>query len=186
MAITGSELEKLVVERGQEYRREKRAHISRCGVQAVRTKDEWQVIPSLPDFEGVDWIGHQFIFDCKVCSQASFDLSKYRSDVKGARSRQLRHMLERAEFGVRCFFLLHWNERSGKTFKLQAKTFAFPISSRLEFWTAFERGEIRSITREHCSDHGIEVQWNVLGSGRKPRPDFLIAVERFGKETSAR
>lgn len=178
-SLTGSELEKLVVDRGLEYRRDKRAHISRCGVQAVRTKDEWQVIPSLPDFEGVDWVGHQFIFDCKVCSQASFDLSKYRSDVKGARSRQLKHMLERAEFGVRCFFLLHWNARAGKTFTLPAETFAFPISGLLDFWQAFERGEIRSITREHCSDLAIRVAWTTIGAGRKPRPDFLAAVERM-------
>lgn len=178
-SLTGSELEKLVVERGLEYRKAKQAHISRCGVQAVRTKDEWQVIPSLPDFEGVDWVGHQFIFDCKVCSQASFDLSKYRSDVKGARSRQLKHMLERAEFGVRCCFLLHWNERAGKTFRLPAETFAFPISGRMEFWQAFERGEVRSITREDCAELGIRVEWSTLGAGRKPRPGFLAAIEKI-------
>ncbi len=153
-SLTGSELEKLVVERGLEYRKAKQAHISRCGVQAVRTKDEWH-------FEGVDWVGHQFIFDCKVCSQASFDLSKYRSDVKGARSRQLKHMLERAEFGVRCCFLLHWNERAGKTFKLLSETFAFPISGRMEFWQAFERGE--------AGIHAAKVAHSHIPAPRIPR-----------------
>lgn len=176
LRLTGTEFEKLVVERCLEYRRDRLAHISRCGVQAVRTKDGWQVIPSLPDFEGVDSSGRQFIFDCKVCSQPSFDLSKYRSEIKGARSRQLRHMLERAAFSCQCFFLLHWNARNGKTFSLPAETFVFPVSFSSEFWQSFERGETRSITRDDCVACGSRCEWNTRAAGRKPRPDFLAAV----------
>jgi len=174
--LKGKDLETLVKERNLEYKDMRVAHISVCGVQAVRTQDEWMVIPSLPDFEGVTSFGAQFIFDCKVCSQASFDLSPYRAEAKGQKSRQLRHMRERARYGVPCFFLMHWNSRAGKTFSQIAETFLFPIDDRIEFWDEFDRVERRSITREDCEKIGVDCRWNTYGQGRKPRPDILPAI----------
>ena len=174
--LTGKELEEVVKERAVEYKNMRLAHISACGVQAVHTGDEWTILKSLPDFEGVTSFATQFIFDCKVCSQASFDLTKYRSEIVGSKARQLKHMLERARFGVPSFFLMHWNSRAGKTFKEIAETFIFPIDSQMEFWQAFERAETRSITRKDCHNHGVECKWNIYGQGRKPRPDILPIV----------
>ncbi len=177
LTLTGTGFEKLIVQMAGYYKRDGVAHISRAGVQAVRNKDEWVVIPSLPDFEGVlAPRGSQIVFDCKVCSQASFDLSKYRADTKGSRSRQLKHMLERADFGSQCFFLIHWNPRAGKTFQQPAETVAFPVHASMEFWKSFERGEVRSIARADCQEHGWPVKWGTVTGGRTLRPLFLEAL----------
>lgn len=180
--LKGKDLESLVVEQAAEYRKQKLAHVTRSGVQAVRMKDDWQVIQSLPDFEGVTVGGRQFLFDCKVCSQASFDLSKYRTETRGARARQLRHMFDRAEFGVPCFFLLHWNYRSGKTFAAPAQTFAFPVGLHVQFWQEFLSGRVRSISRGDCVQWGAKVAWVVPPRGRKARPDFLAAIKGWSDE----
>lgn len=174
--LTGKGLEELVKERSAEYKAMRLAHITASGVQAVRTNEEWIILQSLPDFEGVTSFATQFVFDCKVCSQASFDLSKYRSEIKGPKSRQLRHMFERARFGVPCFFLMHWNSRAGVTFKEDAGTFLFPIDEQMEFWKEFDRAEKRSITRKDCVSYGVPCSWNIYGQGRKPRPDVLQGV----------
>ena len=179
--LKGKELEGLVKERAVEYLEMNLADITACGVQAVMTGTAvdksplWQVIQSLPDFEGVTGFGTQFIFDCKVCSQSSFDLSKYRAEIRGPKSRQLRHMQKRSRFGVPCFFLMHWNSRKGVTFEEPAKTYLFPVEES-EFWHAFERAEKRSITRKDCIDFGVECKWSIYGKGRKPRPDVLPPV----------
>ena len=174
--MAGKDLESIVSDRIKEYKKERLAHVTRCGVQAIRTGDNWQVIRSLPDFEGVHANGNQFIFDCKVCSQSSFGLSEYRAETKGSKVRQLRHMLERSQFGVTCFFLMHWNQRQLKTFSEAAETFLFPIDASHEFWDEFAQGEIRKITREDCRAIGVEVEWNAFGQGRVERPDFLKAI----------
>lgn len=174
--LKGKDLERLVVELSSEYKRRKLAHITRCGVQAVRMKEDWQVIQSLPDFEGLLRDGRQLIFDCKVCSQASFDLTKYRSETKGARARQLRHLLERSEFGAICFFLLHWNARSGKTFSEVPVTYIFPVTEGSDFWESFRSGEVRSINRKDCASLGHKVRWQSSERGRKERPDFVATI----------
>lgn len=174
--LTGACLEKLVVERSDEYARKKLAMINRCGVQAVRTKDDWIVIPSLPDFQGVTRNGRVFTFDCKVCSQASFDLGPYRKESKGERSRQLDFMLRQSQFNVPCFFLMHWNARSGKTFSEGEETWHFPIHSDHPFWRRFRAGETKSINRGDCHEYGLKVEWTIFDSGRKTRPDFLSGV----------
>lgn len=174
--LNGKELEAIVKERAVEYKNMRLAHITACGVQAVRSKDEWMILQSLPDFEGVTAFATQFVFDCKVCSQASFGLSEYRADTKGSKSRQLKHMMERARYGVPCFFLMHWNSRAGATFSQPAETFLFPIDSTIEFWQAFERAETRSITRVDCQNYGVECKWNIYGKGWKLRPDILPPV----------
>ncbi|MBL8815230.1 MAG: Holliday junction resolvase RecU [Planctomyces sp.] len=174
--LKGKDLERLVVELSSEYKRRKLAHITRCGVQAVRMKEDWQVIQSLPDFEGLLRDGRQLIFDCKVCSQASFDLTKYRSETKGARARQLRHLLDRSEFGAICFFLLHWNQRTGKTFTQEAATFVFPVIEGSDFWESFRSGETRNINRKDCETYGDRVRWQSSERGRKERPDFVATI----------
>lgn len=174
--LTGKDLERLVIELASEYKRRKLAHITRCGVQAVRMKDDWQVIQSLPDFEGLLIDGRQIIFDCKVCSQASFNLAKYRTETKGARARQLRHLLERSEFGAVCFFLLHWNQRTGKTFTQEPATYIFPVVEGSEFWELFRSGETRKIDRKDCEEFGQKVRWQSTERGRKERPDFVATI----------
>jgi penicillin-binding protein-related factor A (putative recombinase) len=179
--LKGKELEALVKERASEYLSMRLADITAAGVQAVMTgtaptgEPLWQIIQSLPDFEGVTSFGAQFIFDCKVCSQSSFDLSKYNKEVKGPKSRQLRHMQKRARFNVPCFFLMHWNSRSGKTFSEPAETYLFPVEDS-EFWDAFERAEKRSITRKDCREYGVVCKWSIYGNGRKPRPEIIQPV----------
>lgn len=175
-AITGSQFQKQIVDLAGIYRKKQIADITQCGVQAVRTKDEWMVIQSLPDFEGVIPGGRQFIFDCKVCSQASFDLSKYRDDTRGARARQLRHMMNRAKFGVTCFFLIHWNPREGKTFSLPEETFALWVTPDSDLWIRFYSGAIKSITREDCREFGVEVKWEVPHGARNPRVNLVDSV----------
>lgn len=179
--LEGKELEGLIKERAAEYLAMNLADITACGVQCVVSGSNpdkspiWTIIRSLPDFEGATSFGTQFIFDCKVCSQASFDLSKYRAEVKGPKSRQLRHMQKRSRFHVPCFFLMHWNAREGVTFSQAAKTYLFPVEDN-EFWQAFESAEKRSITRKDCQDYGVECKWSIYGQGRKPRPDVLPPV----------
>jgi penicillin-binding protein-related factor A (putative recombinase) len=175
--LTGAKFEAIVKERCVQLKNLRLADIGRYGVQAVRTGDAWQVMQSLPDFEGVTREGRQAIFDAKVCSQSSFALDKYRPDTKGSRSRQLRHMLDRSEFGVRCFFLIHWNERQLTTRKEPAITYAFPVELWHPFWRSFLAGEIKSIKRTDCETFGHAIAWNhVSSTDRKLRPDILAAV----------
>ncbi len=174
----GSEFESVVDDRNYKYHQWKYCHIKRYGVQAVRSKEEWIVIRSKPDFEGVLPNGRQLIFDAKVCSQASFGLHEYRSDTKGTKSRQLKHMLERAEYGAICFFLLHWNPRVLATKADRAITYAFWVDGEMDFWQGFDEGQIKKITRDDCERYGTVVPWNTLGPrDRAVQPDVLSAIQ---------
>jgi len=51
--LTGAKFEAIVKERCVQLKNLRLADIGRYGVQAVRTGDAWQVMQSLPDFEGV-------------------------------------------------------------------------------------------------------------------------------------
>lgn len=170
--LTGREFEKLIVEQCAIYEKCNVACIGRYGVQATRSRDEWVILSSLPDFEGDCYKPRQehVIFDAKVCSQASFGLSKYRNEVRGARRRQLNHMFKRDRFGAKCFFLIHWNERKLKSRIDYAITYRFPVSLHMVFWKLFEAGEVKSITRDDCETYGLPVEWT---GDRKLRPDFL-------------
>lgn len=175
--FTGAKFEALVKERCVQLQMLGLAHITRYGVQAVRSSDAWMVIQSLPDFEGVTRDGRQTIFDTKVCSQSSFSLDKYRMETKGSRARQLKHMLERSQFGVRCFFLIHWNERVLTTRTEPPMTYAFPVAMNHRFWDSFLAGEVKAIRRADCEAYGHRIEWNVATSNdRKRRPDALAAV----------
>jgi len=137
--------------------------VGRYGVQAIHTGGDRGivVVKSLPDFEGIlTGSPRQYIFDCKVCSQASFDLSPYRD----RKERQLRHMLQRSRFGAQCAFLIHWNPRSLKTKSEPAATYWFPVCHSMKFWHDFKAAEVRRITREDCACYGRGVSW----AGKKP------------------
>lgn len=174
--MTGASFERVISERNEEYRKYGMAEVSKCGVHAIRSKDGWQVIPSFPDYEGVVKPGLQFVFDAKVCTQASFDLSKYREETRGPRARQIRHMFRRSRYGVPSFFLIHWNGRDLKSKSYPAQTFVLPVSGDIVLWERFMAAEQKSLTREDCEEFGIRVQWNSIGRGRKVRPDYLTAI----------
>lgn len=182
--LTGSEFEAIVEKRCLKYMEAGVAHVRKYGVQAVYTKfagpnrePGWQILQSKPDYEGVIHGARQFIFDCKVESGASFDLGRYRDETNGPKRRQLNHMLERAEYGVRCFFLIHWNARELKTKSEQAITYAFPVHPKMPFWVAFMAGETKSISRHDCSEFGVLIPWTLFGErDRSLQPDFIAAL----------
>ena len=141
--------------------------------------DAWQPITSNPDFEGIVFGGRQFVFDCKLCNQASFPLDK---DSK-SQSKQHRHMRTRARFGAVCFYLIHFPPRELKTKTDPAATWAFPVNDG-HFWQAFDRNEVKRITRADCEQYAELVNWDCGDRGRTPRPDILSAVERLAASTS--
>lgn len=134
----------------------------------------WQPMQSLPDFEGVLLGGRQFVFDAKVCSQASFPLAE--STMK---ERQLRHLLRRAQFGAISFLLIHFNARSLITKSIPARTIAFPVRPDHPFWEAFARGEIKRITEQDAELYGIHVEWNIATGKRKLSPDLITAIHEI-------
>jgi len=119
--LTGTGFQDLIDPRLSWLKQERAMAVDKPGVFAVpmqRFPDgsvRARLIASLPDYQGVFGTPQQeVVFDAKVCSQASFDLSKYRIEMRKARSRQLKFMYERASFGSACFFLIHWNRRELK------------------------------------------------------------------------
>jgi penicillin-binding protein-related factor A (putative recombinase) len=182
--LTGHEFEDLIVPRLNAMRSEGSASISRYGVHATveRRLPDGKVIarliPSQPDFEGVfGRYATQTMFDAKVCSQAAFDLNKYRPEANGARSRQLTHMYERASYGCPCFFLIHWNGRKLKTRFDPPVTYAMPVHREHPFWEAFDSGMEKALKRSHCQAYAEPVQWTTWGSERIPRPDIYGSIE---------
>lgn len=181
--LTGTEFEQIVEKRCQKYIDAGIAHIKRYGVQAVYTKHGrdgqpgWQIIKSKPDYEGVIRGAYQLIFDCKVESGASFDLGRYRDETNGPKRRQLNHMFERSEYGVRCFFLIHWNARELKTKSEPAITYAFPVHPKMPFWVAFLNGEVKTLSRQECAELGRHIPWTLFGErDRAMQPDILAAI----------
>lgn len=176
--MKGKDFEKLCIYRMEREEREGRATMSRYGVQvSLMPNDKGVIEPkpirSLPDFEGaVAPVGHQFIFEAKVCSQAKLDLLD--SKVK---QRQLDHLLRRADFGVTTFILIHWPERSLKTRTDPVATYAMPVHRLLPFWQAADRKEVKAIRRDDCELYGVRVEWTVIQGCRTPSPDLLPAIE---------
>lgn len=180
-------LEDYVNKMGERYHSQRRAKLNRCGVQASKKRVEgppgqgpryeWQVHRSRPDFEGLLPGGFAFYFDCKVVSGSSFPLSEYHSESKGEKRRQLQYMLDRASYGAKCFFLIHWNRRELQTKVEPNITYAFPVHPRMPFWAGFDRKEVKSITRKDCDELGKLVQW-VLASekSRSLLPEFLAVL----------
>ena len=184
-SLKGSEFETLIVEQNAIYEDAGIACIGRYGVQAARMKDEWIIQSSLPDFEGPLAEGLHITFDAKVCSQASFSWSPYRSMTRGAKSRQLKHMIRRSRFKAKCFFLFHWNERVMKTKTVPAATFVLPVLHNFDYWDKVESGEIGSINIDDCNRIGIEVEWTKRDRGTKYRPDYLTSLVGFSEVYAA-
>lgn len=195
--MKGSEFEKLIVSRLEQYKKAGLADIGKYGVQAsFGANGIARQHPSKPDFEGV--FAHNqrpvpVIFDAKVCSQSSFALANYmlqkkqvngkEKTVRGSRRRQLEHMLARASYGVLCGFLIHWNERETKTAKYPAETYWFPVRMN-SFWKSVERKAIKSIRRADCRMLGIRVEWSTKGRSTKQTPDPLAALRSLVNATS--
>lgn len=178
LKILGTEFERIVNVRLQKYKAAGLADIRRSGVQATMLPSgQWQVIPSRPDFEGLFRGPVPIVFDCKVCSLASMDLSPYRDATKGSRRLQLNYMFDKSRFGARCFFLVHWNARVLKTKEEGSVTYAMPVSPDMEFWKGFIAGEVCALRRSDCEEHGVHVPWTRFGElDRSYQPDIRAVL----------
>ena len=137
-------------------------------------------IQSKPDFEGVLFSGRQFIFEAKVCSGASFPMSKDK-----IKPRQVSHLLTRSKFNVPCFLVIHWNARILKRSKVEAITVAIPVTPDDPRWQRFidayakakrEKSAVEpqgSISLEESLSIGNVVPWQVPKGCRKATPDLL-------------
>jgi penicillin-binding protein-related factor A (putative recombinase) len=143
-------------------------------------RGEWRPIQSYPDFEGVLMGGRQFIIEAKVCNAASFPL-----DDDKFKARQYRHLTRRAKFGAISLIVLHFPVRQLKKSLTPALTVAIPVHPDLPLWEAFDRGEVKRITRTDCELHGLEVLWTIPDRCRRPVPDILAAIERVADDRSA-
>lgn len=176
--MNAKEFENLCIFAMEGAERDGDATMSRYGVQGSFRDGQWQPIESLPDFEGVLSNGRQFIFDCKVCSQASFPL-----DDDKFKRRQLRHMLKRADFGAICFLLIHFTARELKTKTEPARTVALPVYREHPLWIAFDAAEVKRVGRDHCDEYGVDVDWVCPPGARKERPDLVTAIHEVAKTT---
>lgn len=180
-ALKSKDFEKLCMMDAAWHKLRYGCSMGRYGVQVQFRKDETGEtkpipVPSLPDFEGaLPPNGRQFITDAKVTSSASFSIHSYFAD------RQLSHMLDRADYGVICFLLIHFNERELKRETIPAMTYAFPVYREHPFWQEFHRGEVKSIGALDCSEHGAWVKWWLPDRCRVARPNLLAAVKALGE-----
>jgi hypothetical protein len=161
--VTGREFEALLVFRAQKLEAQGVLTLCRYGVQARMMKNEatgkmeWQVIPSLPDFDAcIAPSGRQLIIEAKVCSQASYPIAS----TGKKRPKQIEHMLLRAKFGALCYLLLHFNPRSLKTREDEARTFAIPVHPDLHFWREYDSCERLTLSRSDADLYGLAVPWN--------------------------
>lgn len=142
---------------------------------------------SLPDFEGDLWNGQHCIWDNKVVSGASFDMSKYRAGTRGAKALQLEHMMDRSRFRAICGFLIHFNSRKLSKSVEPSKTFWLTVHPQMRLWKAFDRGDITNINRSHCEEFGVKIRWTKRERDRKYRPDVVgFLLERAGLERVGR
>lgn len=173
--LGGKELEQLVIDRKDYDEPAGLYTLSRYGVQGVFMNNEWRPVQSYPDFEGITPDGHQFIFDSKVSSQGSFDLTGGTS--KSFRALQYKHLCRRARFNVTTFILLHFNERVMKKGIEQAFTVAIPVGAGIPFWEDYDRGEAKGISRSQAMLIGVPVVWNLATQRCKQlTPDIGAAV----------
>jgi penicillin-binding protein-related factor A (putative recombinase) len=183
--LSGKDFESIVEHRLEQYESERKGSFGRYGVKTnfmtnpLTKKLELMPMQSYPDFEGVVRGGRQIIFDCKVCSQSSFNWSYYRSITKGSKHKQLKHMLERSNYGVTCFFLIHWNERVLKTKTVEAATYAVLVRAGHPYWDAVESGEVKSLTPEDCRTTGVEIPWVRPKGKRNAVVDLGVVIKEL-------
>jgi penicillin-binding protein-related factor A (putative recombinase) len=174
--VTGKEFEELIIYRARMDEASGLYVMGRYGVMATFRDGEWHPITSLPDFEGIQPGGHQFIFDAKVCSQASYDLSHTASK---SFTHQYKALRRRDKFGALCFLLIHFNERVLKTKVELGLTILFPITDN-EFWNAYDRSEQKSLSRNEAIMYGIKVSWNTATArSKRLTPDLLAAIKEY-------
>ena len=190
--LSGKEFEALVAWRAErDFARAKDKDIfytlSRSGVKGRFNSEDssWRPMASLPDFEGVTkhpWFGRQFVFDCKVTSSASWSMVSGSGSSKGFRRSQYPHLALRGGMGAIAFVLIHFNERQLKSKTEPAVTFAVPVMRHTRpLWNSYEAGDIKSLSRTDCYDHGILVVWNDSeGAYSKMTPDIGAAILDMG------
>lgn len=150
--------------------------MARYGVQVSLFNGEWTPISSLPDFDGVVRGGRQFIIEAKKCEKSALAIDK-----KTIKPRQVRHMLSRARMGVRCFVVIHFCERQGKTFHDPAQTLAIPVNDEWSLWQDFLDGKpVTGINRQLARRRGRKVEWTKPKGCQKALPDLagLLGVEK--------
>lgn len=174
-ALKGKEFEKLILFRAEKLEQFEILTLGRYGVQVSLINGVWQPIPSLPDFEGVEFTtGRQIIIEAKVCSQASYPI--YSTDK--SRPRQLEHMLKRSTFSAMCYLMIHFNERKLVTKTEEARTVAFEVNEKHDFWRQYRAGEVRSITRQDCDNYGIDIPWNLYSPRATTKtPDLAVLLK---------
>ena len=186
--LSGADLEQHCIARFDRLRDDRFGDFGRYGlsVSVLEHLGDGKAIchvrKSYPDFEGI--FGHhsrQAIFDAKVCSQASFDLSKYRIESGSDKANQLRVMYRRSSFGAICFFLIHFNARNQLKTPTPAVTYAMPVDRDHPFWVNFAQGHEKRLSKAHLETYAHRVGWNCLGKERIPRPDIEAAIMMVGK-----
>lgn len=179
--LTGKKLEQLILLDARWRMEREEFHLSRYGVQATimgkpgNPEAQVRVLRSLPDFEGILPGGRQFIFESKVCSGASFQLS----DKTHFAERQLSHLLARSALGAISGILVHFSQRILKTRTYPPATYLFPVLNALSFWEEFSRGEVKSLPRVACEEYGIRVLWWKPAKCKQFRPDLLTAIRNL-------
>ncbi len=157
---------------------EMRREVEAIAKAAAAAAGGWQKMESLPDFEGIIASrGQQFVFDAKVCGDATYGISK------GAKSseRQLNHLLTRSKFGGIAFLLIHFTERETKATKFAAETWAFPVHPDHPIWISVAAGQRTRITKQDCAEWAVRVEWNCSKGSRTERPDILDAICRMAE-----
>jgi len=161
--LSGKDFENLILFRAHRLEEQGILTMGRYGTQVVMMNDDhgiprWQPIPSLPDFEGiVSGTGQQIIIEAKVCSQASYPIHQ----AGKAHPKQFSHMLKRAEFGARCYLLLHFNGREMKTKSDPSTTYAIKVHPDLPLWREHAAAERLSIGRSEADLFGTPLEWNL-------------------------
>ena len=149
--------------------------------EARSTSEGWRPLQSYPDFEGIIATrGQQFIFDAKVCGE-----SNLRLNASHTGERQLGHLRWRSKFGAVCFFLIHFTARELKKSSEAAQTWAFPVRDDHPFWQAFDREEVKVISRTHCQKWAVPVAWAAPPRGTVQRPNILDAIFQLAEIDAA-
>lgn len=186
----GRDFEETVLKRLSDEEKNGNGCYDRAGVKAAIRKRNTdgtvvaQVMKSRPDIDGVTPGGRQVVFDCKVCSGASFNMSEYREDI-GSRqkSSQLKFMRRRSKCKAICGFLIHWNSRELKTKEEPAETFFLPVDYRMRLWRQFVDCELTTITRDHCATYGFRIPWTKGKRESNFRPDVVSCLLHLAGES---
>ena len=181
----GRDFEKRVLERLDWEENHHNGTYDRSGVKAaVRgfNKDGTviaQLQKSKPDFEGILPSGRPLIFDTKVITGPSFNMSAYRTDIGStAKSNQYKYMLRRCKYGALCGFLIHFNSREFKRKKKEyAETLFLVVNPKMRVWREFEECSVTVFTRDDCRVNGFEVPWNFKSKlDKRLRPDLIQTI----------